>query len=285
MIRLVAIDMDGTLLRPDGSISERSISALKELQKIGISFIICTGRSYTDALEPMRDAGLQAPMVCMNGAAVYDCGGRLINERRLSDSQVGEILSCCRGEDILFDFMTDKGSYTTAGEEQFRTLFERNVLLPMSEYTYEGVKSRFIFVTEDELLRQGLAFYKISVIHESQKVLGRIKEKLAFVPGLAVASSFATNLELTDIRAQKGIALEAYGESAGIGLNEIMAIGDSENDYSMLSMDLRYTVAMGNAMESIKRIAKCQTRSNIQDGVAYAIETLVLAREARAYRG
>ncbi|MCD7869071.1 MAG: HAD hydrolase family protein, partial [Enterocloster clostridioformis] len=57
----------------------------------------------------------------------------------------------------------------------------------------------------------------------------------------------------------------------------------SENDYSMLSMDIKYTVAMGNAMESIKRTAKCQTRSNIQDGVAYAIETLVLTREARAY--
>ncbi len=53
--------------------------------------------------------------------------------------------------------------------------------------------------------------------------------------------------------------------------------------YSMLSMDIKYTVAMGNAMESIKRIARCQTRSNIQDGVAYAIETLVLTREARAY--
>ena len=67
--------------------------------------------------------------------------------------------------------------------------------------------------------------------------------------------------------------------SRGVRPDEIMAIGDSENDYSMLSMDIKYTVAMGNAMESIKRIARCQTRSNIQDGVAYAIETLVLTRE------
>ena len=74
-----------------------------------------------------------------------------------------------------------------------------------------------------------------------------------------------------------------YASSRGVRPDEIMAIGDSENDYSMLSMDIKYTVAMGNAMESIKRIARCQTRSNIQDGVAYAIETLVLTREARAY--
>lgn len=283
MIKLVAIDMDGTLLRPDGRISERNIHALQGLEKMGISFLICTGRSYADALEPLQEAGLRAPMVCMNGAAVYDCSGRLMNESHLSEKQVQGILSCCRGEDILFDFMTDKGSYTTAAEEHFKTLFERNVLLPMSEYTYEGVKGRFTFEPEEKLLKKGLTFYKISVIHESQKVLGRIKERLARLPELAVASSFSTNLELTNIRAQKGRALAAFAETAGIRFNEIIAIGDSENDYSMLSMDLKYTVAMGNAMESIRRTAKCQTRSNIEDGVAYAIETLVLHRGIRAY--
>ena len=58
--------------------------------------------------------------------------------------------------------------------------------------------------------------------------------------------------------------------------DEIMAVGDSENDHSMLSMNLKYTVAMGNAVERIKKTAKCQTRPNSQDGVAYAIENLVL---------
>ena len=283
MIRLVAIDMDGTLLRPDGHISERNVRALKGLKAMGAEFLICTGRSYIDALEPLQEAGLRAPVVCMNGAAVYDWDGRLMDEIRLSERQVGGILDCCQKEDIIFDFMTDRGSYTTAGEAQFRACFERNVLLPMAEFTYEGVRDRFSFVEEERLFELGLAFYKISVIHESQEVLGRIKERLSGIAELAVASSFATNLELTHSYAQKGRALAFYAASRGVRPEEIMAIGDSENDYSMLSMDIKYTVAMGNAMESIKRTAKCQTRSNIQDGVAYAIETLVLTREARAY--
>ena len=283
MIRLVAIDMDGTLLRPDGHISERNVRALKGLKAMGAEFLICTGRSYIDALEPLQEAGLRAPVVCMNGAAVYDWDGRLMDEIRLSERQVRGILDCCQKEDIIFDFMTDRGSYTTAGEAQFRACFERNVLLPMAEFTYEGVKDRFSFVEEGRLFELGLAFYKISVIHESQEVLGRIKERLSGIAELAVASSFATNLELTHSYAQKGRALAFYASSRGVRTDEIMAIGDSENDYSMLSMDIKYTVAMGNAMESIKRIARCQTRSNIQDGVAYAIETLVLTREARAY--
>ena len=283
MIRLVAIDMDGTLLRPDGHISERNVRALKGLKAMGAEFLICTGRSYIDALEPLKEAGLRAPVVCMNGAAVYDWDGRLMDEIRLSERQVRGILDCCQKEDIIFDFMTDRGSYTTAGEAQFRACFERNVLLPMAEFTYEGVRDRFSFVEEERLFELGLAFYKISVIHESQEVLGRIKERLSGIAELAVASSFATNLELTHSYAQKGRALAFYAASRGVRPDEIMAIGDSENDYSMLSMDIKYTVAMGNAMESIKRIARCQTRSNIQDGVAYAIETLVLTRESRAY--
>ena len=68
MIRLVAIDMDGTLLRPDGHISERNVRALKGLKAMGAEFLICTGRSYIDALEPLQEAGLRAPVVCMNGA-------------------------------------------------------------------------------------------------------------------------------------------------------------------------------------------------------------------------
>ena len=59
----------------------------------------------------------------MNGAAVYDWDGRLMDEIRLSERQVREILECCQKEDIIFDFMTDRGSYTTAKEAQFRACF------------------------------------------------------------------------------------------------------------------------------------------------------------------
>ena len=175
MIRLVAIDMDGTLLRPDGHISERNVRALKGLKAAGAEFLICTGRSYIDALEPLKEAGLRAPVVCMNGAAVYDWDGRLMDEIRLSERQVRGILDCCQKEDIIFDFMTDRGSYTTAGEAQFRSCFERNVLLPMAEFTYEGVRDRFSFAEEGQLFELGLAFYKISVIHESQEVWAELR--------------------------------------------------------------------------------------------------------------
>lgn len=283
MIRLVAVDMDGTLLGPDGHVSDRNAYVIRCMQNAGVEFLVCTGRSYIDALLPLQEVKLHAPVVCMNGASTYDWKGRLIQKKKLCIHQVKGILECCQGEDVIFDFMTDTGSCTIASESEFRDSFNRNVLLPMAEYTYEGVRERFRFIPAEELFNQGLEFYKISVIHESPEVLKRIKERLKSVPELAVASSFRTNLELTHREAQKGIALADYASMKNIRLDEIMAIGDSENDYSMLSMNLKYTVAMGNAMESIKRTAKCQTRSNTQDGVAYAIESLVLGREARSF--
>lgn len=276
MIKLVAVDMDGTLLGPDGHVSDRNAHIIRCMQSKGVELLVCTGRSYEDAVLPLEEAKLRAPVVCMNGASTYDCMGRLIQKVELQRTQVEQILKCCEGEDVIFDFMTNGGSCTIAGEEEFKDYFERNVLLPMAEFSYESVRQRFTFLTREELWESGREFYKISVIHESPDVLGRIRERLLNVPRLAIASSAVTNLELTHREAQKGKALAAYAQDRGIRLDEIMAIGDSENDYSMLSMKLKYTVAMENASETIKKTARCQTRSNRHDGVAYAIENLVL---------
>lgn len=103
-------------------------------------------------------------------------------------------------------------------------------------------------------------------------MLKEIEGKIQKNPNLAVASSFANNLEITDAKAQKGPVLKEYIESLGYTMDEVMVFGDSMNDYSMFSMDFGATVAMENADERIKAVAKYVTKSNIEDGVAYTIE-------------
>lgn len=283
MIKLVAVDMDGTLLNRTGKVSDRNAEALRRLQQRGIETVICTGRKYEDAVVPLKAQGLEMDVICMNGAAVYDRSGTLLLEQPLEEQQVKEILRCCEGEEIIFDFMTDRGSCTTASEAAFQRCFESDILLPASvKHEYGEIRAQFCFITKEELFSQGLKFFKISVIHENPFVLEKVKRELKANEDLALASSYHTNIEVTGLNAQKGTALAGYALEKGIRLREIMAIGDSENDYSMLSLDLGYTVAMGNAMESIKKVARCQTRSNNDDGVAYAVETLVLSEEACA---
>lgn len=277
MIRLVASDMDGTLLAPDGTVTGRTADTIKRLQRAGIGFVVCTGRAYEDARAPLDARGISCDMICMNGAAVYDREGKCLFSRELEEEQIRWVLDVCRTEEPVFDFMTDQGSCTITPVSRFRDYCDRGLLLPMAEeLSPEYIKSRFRFLSPEELFGSKLHFYKMSVIHENSLTLNRIKDRLMERNTLAVASSHSTNLEITDSGAQKGLALLQYAGRRGIKEREIMAVGDSENDRSMLSLPLGFTVVMENAMESMKRAARCQTRSNREDGAAYAMEMLAL---------
>ena len=83
MIRLAAVDMDGTLLNPEGRISERTARTIRDFQNMGRELLICTGRSYADAMEPLKEWGLSAAVACMNGAALYDRQGNLLMSRHM----------------------------------------------------------------------------------------------------------------------------------------------------------------------------------------------------------
>ena len=282
MIRLVASDMDGTLLNRFGKISIRNIAAIEALKRKNIHFVVCTGRSYADASQPLKEAGISCDVICMNGAAVYDSSGRPLLKQPLFKNKVKRILSLCRPFSVLYDFMTDNGSYTTSSVEEFRKSFEDKIFLPMisEEHTYETIAARFHFATEEALLGSSRDIYKMSVVHENPEVLKQNRFSLEQEDGISVASSAPTNLELTHLKAQKGTALMEYALDARILPREILAIGDSENDLSMLKLPLGYTIAMGNASDLIKRRARLITRSNDEDGVAAAIDALILSDAA-----
>lgn len=283
MIKLAAVDMDGTLLRSDGHISDRTAHTIRCMQTAGIEFIICTGRNYWDAARPLMEQKIKAPIICMNGAAVYNWQGELLSKILLEREQVNGILKLCRNEPVLYDFMTGEGSLTLNSPETFRQVFENGKLFPMAtKAMFEAILKRFRFASPEELFQEGREIFKISLVHEDGQALQKIRDSLEEVGLLSVFSSDASNLEITHAAAQKGKALAEYAAMRGVRFDEMMAIGDSENDYSMLSMNLKYTVAMENGMDIIKRVAKCQTRSNDEDGAAYAIETLALVREAAA---
>lgn len=282
MIRLVASDMDGTLLDRFGKVSTKNLEAIKALEQKNIGFLVCTGRNYMDAFEPLAEAGISCDIICMNGAAVFDGGGNQIRKQPLLMSQINHILTICRPYSVLFDFMTDEGSYTTATFEEFKKSFENNIFLPMAaeELMFDRIVERFRFTTEDFLLQSEMIIYKISVIHEDLKKLEQIRFLLENVEGISIASSSPTNLEITHKRAKKGTALLEYAVNNKIHPKEILAVGDSENDLSMLELPLGYTIAMENASSIVKNSARLMTRSNQEDGVAFAIHSLILTDTA-----
>lgn len=282
MIKLVASDMDGTLLDRSGKVSATNLAAIKALEQKNIRFLVCTGRNYVDAVEPLKEAEISCDIICMNGAAVFDGGGKQIRKQPLLLSQINHILTICRPYSVLFDFMSDEGSYTTVSREEFKKSFENNTFLPMvtEEHTFDRIVERFHFTTEEFLLQSEMTIYKISVIHEDTNKLKQIRFLLENVEGISIASSAPTNLEITHKRAQKGTALLEYAVNNKIRPREILAVGDSENDLSMLELPLGYTIAMENASSIVKSSARLITRSNQEHGVAYAIHSLILTDSA-----
>ena len=125
----------------------------------------------------------------------------------------------------------------------------------------------------DHIIEQhGKEIFKIFGSSFNKVHLDNARKKLELLPGLAISSSGAGNLEITNINAQKGIAVEKYAKTKGISMKEVMVIGDNYNDLSMMKV-AGYSVAMGNAPAEIQAACTTVTTTNEFDGVGMAIES------------
>lgn len=273
-IKLVAVDMDGTLLNEEGKISKENIEAIKSLQKQGKDFVVCTGRNFEDARRPVEEAGLICDFICMNGAMTCTYQGDIIKSYGFPKEKVSHILEVIEAQGMVIDIMTQRGSYTTTSREQFMTAMQKQILLPTHEEDFSI--ERFHFTTIEKFIASKLLAYKLSAIHENQSLLSHLKEKLMKIGHFNMVSSAPTNIEITCREAEKGKALLAYAKRRNLSRHELMAIGDSENDVSMLSLDLGATVAMSHGMEEAKRAARYTTDPNEKHGVASAIYEFAL---------
>ena len=130
-------------------------------------------------------------------------------------------------------------------------------VLFLSSPLYRRIVENTKIISEfQELEESQVSVYKVFLYSNDLEMLARISKKLEKNKKLAVASSFKTNLEITAVEAQKGPVLKQYIESLGYTMDEVMVLGDSLNDYSMISMDFGATVAMENAVPEIKKAAK-----------------------------
>ncbi len=283
-IRLIASDMDGTLLNPQTRISEANIQAIHKLEQMGTEFLICTGREYHDAKAFMEAAGITCGYICLSGATVYDKAGKAQKKIPMTEENTADVERIFRSFSINMDLLTSHGRYTTASREQ-KTKSARSFLSKRisSSVELEQIMNQYLdsvtFVESTKSLPEHTAVFKICGNDILPETVLDMKKEFSCYPKLAAASSFPTNLELTNANAQKGIALKAYADLKGISLDDVMTLGDSDNDSSMFTQEFGWTVAMANAMPCIRDIAKYHTKSNEEDGVAWAIERFVLGEK------
>lgn len=279
MIKMIAADMDGTLLNEKREISERTCKAIWQAYDAGIEFVIATGRGFASANEVLKDYDFKRSYILASGAEVRDCNAKVEKQVRLSHEICQKLYEICLSYPVTIHFCGNEFDYAVGSEETVRA----NMIKEFCEFT--GIPAEECSETElfekfwTNLIRVDCMedmvnhdVYKAFIFSENIDMLGVLNQQLEQIPGIASASSFPTNLEITDINAQKGVALKELAEKRGLELSQVMALGDSLNDESMLMLPLGAAVAMENADTRIREICPFVTSSNDKDGVAIAIE-------------
>lgn len=284
MIKLIATDMDGTLLNAAHEISQDNIEAIKYAQSQGITVVIATGRAFYEASTPVAETDLSMPYICLNGAEVRDESFNIMSTSNLNHELVQRIKGILNREDVYYQIYTNRGIYT---EDPTRDL---DIYLDIAkqagqEADVEKIKAGIQKRIENGTLKvvdsyediediPGELIMKVLAFNPDVEKINAIGNELSDISSLAISSSSRGNLEITHFDAQKGIALETIADNLNIDLKDVMALGDNLNDVSMLER-VGYPVAMENAMPEVKAIAKLVTDTNENSGVGKAIMKLL----------
>lgn len=261
-IKLIATDMDDTLLNSKIEVSEGNAKALKAAKDAGLVVMIATGRMFCSAQAYAKKLGLDVPMVTYNGGLVKgSLTEEVFYEQKLNVETAREILQYCK----------EKGYYVQAYED------DQLVVEKETDFTerYKRIANVEAKVVGEELYNIKTAPNKLLLMTTSedfQKAWDEIAEKFK---GRADVTSSKTNfLEIMEHGVNKWNAVKAVGEMYNIKPEEIMCIGDSNNDLPMIK-NAGIGVAVANANEEVRKAAKIVTADHDKDGVALVINSIL----------
>lgn len=268
MIKLIALDLDGTLLTPEGQITQKTKDAIAHARAQGVKVVLATGRSGQEAAAFAKEAGCDTMAAAVGGAILLDIENMYHIRRWDMPRESGrKALELCLNKEIeLMIFAEDKILLDPFSKQSQLTTF------PCEVFHREAI------VTEDPLAYLEEHDMELTKIHADHNPAAYPLKECAALPGLELTSSSARDFEVMPAGAGKGRALALMGVLYSLALDEFAAVGDSENDLSMLRA-VGYPVAMGNANQTVKDAAKFVTATNAEDGVAKAIYHILQRNE------
>ena len=272
-VRLITLDLDGTLLTSDKRVSERNIRAVKSCIEKGIYVVPATGRTKSGLPDALREIPGVRYIISANGASVEDMetGGILVR-RSIFWKDAMRIIDLVRPYPVMYDsYIEGMGKIENRFLETLGEYVKKPELIKLIRNTRTGLPDLKEFIGEHHP-----AVDKINVTFKEEDTRKKLRGILEAEQELSVASSVPNNLELNSKEASKGSGLKFLTEYLHLKQEETMAFGDEENDLSMI-MQAGFGVAMENAVPAVKAQADFVTDSNDDDGVASAIEKFVLS--------
>ena len=266
MIKLVAIDLDGTLLDPNRQITAEVKTAVKKAKAAGVKIVITTGRplpGVVDILKALELTDQSDYVITYNGGLVQRATGEEFIKETLSSEDWLDLDAAARKIGLPIHAITREGIYTPNHDVGRYTVQEAQMVkMPLYIRQPEDIAAleiaKVMMVDEPAALDDGIAYLPFE-----------------FFERYNVVKSTPFYLEFMNKKASQGSAVQHLAEKLSFDLDEVMAIGDEENDRSMLEV-AGCPVVMENGKSELKKIAKYVTKSNAKSGVAYAINEWVL---------
>lgn len=270
-IRLIALDLDGTLLDSSKRLSERNRAALASAAARGIEIVPTTGRFFGGMPQAVRDLPFVRYAVTINGAQVYD---------RVKDVAIARVeipletalgvMGILDGFDCIYDCYQDNWGWMT------EAMRNRAAEYAADPHYVEMIRTlrRPVPELKAHLAAKGTDVQKIMLFARDRDIIPSIRDAISDrFPDLVLTRSTPDNLEINHARAHKGEALRLLAAHLGFGIGDVMSFGDGLNDLTMVR-DAGIGVAMANAAPEVLAVAKRVTLSNDEDGVAAVIEGL-----------
>jgi hypothetical protein len=265
---LVVSDVDGTLVDKQKQLTAATIAAVGRLREAGYAFTIISARPRS-GLMPIADAlGLDVPMGAFNGGTVFKRDGTILFEQRLGVDVVAEVLALAEGAAVDTWVFADDRWYATDGHgphtRSERVTSNQEPTVRGTFANFEHAIDKITFVSDDEALLRDL----------TAKAKARIADDRA-----TIVQSQAYYLDVTPPAGNKGDGIAKLADAFGVALTDTIAIGDQANDLAMFARAGR-SIAMGQGPQHVRDAADEVTLANDRDGVAHAVDTMILEQTA-----
>lgn len=285
-MKLIATDLDGTLLQPDSTISKYDLEWINKAEESGIKVIVATGRQYTATLELLSKSNFKPDYIITdNGSCAYSVkDNKKICSYPIKEDTVKEILDFLESNNYPYGLSSDKHRIHFRDiSKRLTDEFNRNQSV-IPDLDRNHLDSLVSFIESDsalyvdsykDILNLNTDLFNISALSFDPN---RIKDGIAEaskIKGVNVVSSAYNNFEFQSYETSKGKSLAFIADYLHISLDDTMAIGDNYNDVSMFE-HAYHSVAMGNSNDDIKNLCRYTTLTNLENGVGHAIKTFAL---------
>ena len=262
MIKMVATDIDGTIANWDGEFSPAVRNCLKILSNKGIKVVLVTGRMHSSAIHVAKDLELTTPIISYQGGLVKDLDGKTLYQQNLNSDYAKEIIKWAGENNIHINLYIDDKLYVNKDDEIIKKYVDGKYI----DYTV---------CSFDDLEIANVNKILAIDYSDAQKVTGWVEELQAKYPDLYIVKSTPYFCEIGSGLAKKSLGVEFLCKLWNIQTNEVLTIGDQNNDIDLIKSG-GVGVAMGNATDELKHCADYITDTVDNDGFVKAIEKFVV---------